>query len=402
MPNRKQTPKESDAVKIFGVVLRQGRDMNQTLATIKYDRYGSKTNQEVIICTDWTAGFHQARQTGYQQILFVDSGTVFTDWVEWCHKLDNYPHRGLIAHIVWHPGQAPWLHEQCWFMDSDLIDPLEWHPTSVTHPVPKRSEKNIHDDYTPLYIKPGAEMVSTPVKKFGQTLISAQLNKGLPIVNWNQNLRKVKHYLYADNPAQKLLWQQSQQEYLDLAENQFWILNNERITLYAGHHQISPAAGLHWILNLCQPHVTEMDVIDISRTQIDFARHLWESWDGSDYGSVVADYIKRNQLQHFELDFSDISKMERLRFRNPRYLLEYVNSKFADLVPDNFAKQWRYARENKSVRFHRANIVDWVLKNGTSGIDSAWLSNVLDYKWTLLKSTADEIEKFKEMTNAII
>ena len=231
------------------VVVRDGALINQTLASVCYDPYGSKTNQDLIICDDWIDGFEQAKKSGSRRILFMDSGTVFFNWAQWIQALERYPHRGLIGHIVWKKTQDtyPWLHPQCWYIEGDLIDATSWTNSSLSSPSPLASDQNIHDDYTPLYLKPDKdEHLSCQTSKFGQNLIAAQLSRQRPVVNWNQKMRGLKHYLYADDPSQQEIWKQSQQEYLELAENQFWILNNEIIQVLPGRRQLSPAAGLHW------------------------------------------------------------------------------------------------------------------------------------------------------------
>jgi hypothetical protein len=387
-------------VKDLLVVIRDGELLNKTLATISYDRFGSKTKQWLEICDNWTDGFDLAKQSKANAVLFVDSGTVFTDWPSWLHELNGYPHRGLIGHIVWKKDYDlyPWLHDQCWLIESDLIAELDLTQTMLSYPQPVRSEKNIHDNYTPLHLKPNQrDRCNHAASHFTQCMIAAQLSRDLPVVNWHQRLRGFKHYLYSNNPSQSKVWEHSQSEYLNLAENQFWILNNEVIKIYKGQRQLSPAAGLHWIMNICQPLTQEIDIVDISTQQTEFAQHLWTSWNGLDYGGQVIDFIQKKQLVHYELDRCDLDKIDRLKFKNLSYLRQYVNERFEELMPENFVQQWQLSRQTKTARFHVGNLIDWVINNGTSNIDAIWLSNIIDYKWTLLKSSKEDIRRFREI-----
>lgn len=382
------------------VVVRDGALINQTLASVCYDPYGSKTNQDLIICDDWIDGFEQAKKSGSRRVLFIDSGTVFFNWAQWIQALERYPHRGLIGHIVWKKTQDtyPWLHPQCWYIEGDLIDATSWTNSSLSSPSPLASDQNIHDDYTPLYLKPDKdEHLSCQTSKFGQNLIAAQLSRQRPVVNWNQKMRGLKHYLYADDPSQQEIWKQSQQEYLELAENQFWILNNEIIQVLPGRRQLSPAAGLHWIINICHPDVDEIKVVDISVQQVEFAQHLWHHWDGEDYGQQVINFIQSKKLTHYEIDRPNLDPLERLKLKNRSYLKKYVNEKFGELTGYDFKQKWQIAQQTKTVTFCVENLVRCVLDQGMLDSDSIWLSNILDYKWTMLNSTRDEIIKFKEI-----
>ena len=99
------------------VVVKAGTMLNQTLSCIKFDKFGARTNQEIFVCDTWENGFVWAKQAGHSHALFVDSGTIFVDWKKWCELLESYPHSGLIAHLIWHPGQTLYAHDQCWFAD---------------------------------------------------------------------------------------------------------------------------------------------------------------------------------------------------------------------------------------------------------------------------------------------
>ena len=103
------------------VVILNGPELNQTLAGIKFDRFGTQTQQEIFVCETWQQGFAWAQNHGHAQALFVKSGTIILDWNQWKDLLDNYPHKGLIAHLIWHPGQSLRMDDQCRFMNIDQI-----------------------------------------------------------------------------------------------------------------------------------------------------------------------------------------------------------------------------------------------------------------------------------------
>ena len=104
----------------MNIVIRKGSNLNLTLATVLYDGWGQSTGQDVIVCDDWAQGWIQTNGP----TLFIDSGTVFTDWNKWQELLGQYPHQGMIAHLIWHPSQHLCLDQQCWMIDTSQFDSI--------------------------------------------------------------------------------------------------------------------------------------------------------------------------------------------------------------------------------------------------------------------------------------
>lgn len=114
----------------------------------------------------------------------------------------------VAGHILMHPGEHPRLHNQMFVLNLREHDRLG-RPT-VHHPAPNtvnlmgayRSSENVHDDYTPLWIKPsgGVETVTNP--RFGWPMIEASFAAGIPVINLPNDLRDEKVYLYPEeDPA---------------------------------------------------------------------------------------------------------------------------------------------------------------------------------------------------------
>lgn len=387
------------------VVLKSGKNLNASLSSIEYDCYGQRTKQPVIICNDWLQGFQQAKDQKYQQALFVDSGTVFSDWHHWQTLVDSYPHQGLIAHLIWHPGQTLMLDQQCWFMDLPLFEAEDFVIKRVAHPSPMASDQHIHSDYTPLWVRPTAQATEYDVTGFGQGLIARHLSRGRGIVNWNKSARDIKWYLYPDQPELLDNLAHKMHDYVKLAENQLWVLNNEPTRLSTGTGLVTPGAGMLWMLNIVQPNIQNLQVVDISRRQIDFCQALWENWNGNDYGTFAWEFIKQNALKHFEIDQADLGALERLKLHSRSTFVSHVNNKFNDTLAahniTDFESLWHQAQKNKNPSFVVGNLVDWILQNGLCNYDSVWCSNILTYKWTLINNTLDEFEQFENIVKKV-
>lgn len=375
------------------VVVKDGPLLNQTLSCIKFDKFGARTNQEIFICDSWQNGFTWAKENGHSHALFIDSGTIFVDWGKWCELLKSYPHSGLIAHLIWPPEHHLYAHDQCWFADLSKFTVEDLCVDKVQCPTPVRSEKNLHNDYTPLWVKPGNGTVEINVDHFGQGLIARQLTTG-PVVNWNDTARDLKLFLYNGTLDTAIF-----QDYKNIAEQQLWVFNNEPVVLVKKKKLLTPGSGLSWMLNITQPETSEIQIVDISQTQIKFCKKLWQQWDGTNYGLFVWDFIEENKLKHYEVDNPALTQLDRLKLRSKSKFIEYVDSTFAASVPGNFSAAWKQARQTKKVDFCKDNFISWVINNDISEFDDIWSSNILDYKWTLMHTTVEQYAQFKQKLN---
>jgi hypothetical protein len=374
------------------VIIKRGADLNLTLATVQFGKFGEITNQEIFVCDEWIQGFAWAKQHQHSLALFVASGTVFKDWSQWQQLIDQYPHRGLVAHLIWHPGKELYINDQCWLMNIDYFEQNDFEQNDFEYSCPIRSDQNLHDDYTPLWIRPGSNKTHTTTTKFGQGIIARQMNRGQPAMNWNNAARDLKFFGNLPND----LFEQ----YNNIAENQLWVFNNEPVTVVGLPSLVTPGSGLSWMLNIINSATKQIQIVDISHVQIKFCQTLWSQWDGKNYGEFVWDFIAQHKLTHFEIDQAKLSALDRLKLKNRRRFVDYVNQTFESAVDSNFASQWQHAQQNKQVDFCNNNLITWVLNNDTDKYDHIWCSNILNYKWTLLHTTVGEYLRFQKKLNA--
>lgn len=383
----------------YAVVILAGPEINITLAGIEYDQWGQKTNHPVIVCDSWAEGFKQATDQGFKQALFVRSGTVFVNWTEWNNLLKKYPHQGLIAHLIWYPNSYPYIDDQCWFANLNNFDIDDLNSNTVTSYNPIRSDKNLHDDYTPLWIKADSTTTTYPVTQFGQGLIAKQLNNKRIVSNWTNQSRDLKFFCYSGTDVKAKI-QTVFGEYLTLAEQQLWVFNNENFSISDQSTLVTPGSGLHWMFNVIQDSMHHIKIVDISRTQVEFCNALWKYWNGDDYGLFSYNFIKDNGLEHYEIDQANLSSVERLMLKKPSRFIEYVNDKFKQMTIkyniENFQDKWKSATQNKQLTIINNNLVHWILAHPEEK-NNLWVSNILDYKWTKLNTSASDYEKFKNL-----
>lgn len=385
---------------MYAIVILKGKFFNFTYASVRFDRYGKQTKYPIIVCDDWKSGFDQAKKQSYDQVLFCDSGTVFKDINDFLKQIDNYPHQGLIGHII-DPLTKEFfsLHPQCFLLNTskfslDCFDDGQMETYDII-----RSNKNIHDDYTPLWIRAGKNKIKINQTQFGQKLIATHLNNNLIVSNWHQKLRDNKIYLYREEVYDS--WMDLQQEYINIAEQQLWITNNEKLSFESSKHLISPASGLFWIMSAVIKSIDTITLVDISKSQVELARLLIDEWNGVNYGEFVLDFVRHKKLKHLQFD-KPLTELELLQLQKREHFCNHVNSlfhqqlKFCGITLADFQKKWNNIKKNIPINIINDNIISQVNSNNIvlTVHSTIWMSNILDYKYTWLKSSVDEIESF--------
>lgn len=316
------------------VILLCGEHDNLTLSSIFFDRWGSSTHQQVTECNSWQEGVKQA---GDGLLVFVRSGCIFSDWFEFRDTIKNYPHKGIIAHLTRGKG----FDDQCLVVDSSLLHLIDLNTSTFTVPTQKESEQNIHHDYTPLW----------------RILEDNQL-----VVNFNQNLRGIKQFVgYNHTPEIKFT------DYITLAENQLWVLNNEPIQLIDAKYILMPGSGLYWIKQAAYTN-SKIKILDISNSQVSFCKHILDHWDGHDYAGFAKQFIDDNNIKHYQ-----------------------PQEQFVDDLPQDFHVHWQ--ARTSSVSVHQGDIIHHMLSEDTN-YDYVWCSNITNYKWGYLHHTKQEFKQF--------
>lgn len=190
--------------------------------------------------------------------------------------------------------------------------------TTTVLPVVIRTEKNIHDDYTPLEIFSLGETkdYEGPLKE-GWNIISEFLKKGKQIGNFPPEIRKHKWHIYPDKEelerylagdTEVEITDYNQKVYLDLtsfdyATNGVYVYNTDSMetkyvklekeevldTVYAVASGWKPIALLEaatW------NDKTRMVYLDYSESALNFKKWLIENWDGKNYNDTINYYIE--------------------------------------------------------------------------------------------------------------
>ena len=192
------------------------------------------------------------------------------------------------------------LHKQCLLVnlnyykkfDKPVYGDKNSKETQVTKA--KRHIHNIHDDYTPLSLKPTDDtLICTPLVN-GWNFINKSLENGLTVYNFHPKIREQKQYVYPNKSAAELNHQLSwinniisyaptcvffwnTETYKDL---KYIKLNKPIDKLYS----VAAAFKPNFILNhFGFTEDTEIIFYDYSKQALAFKKLLLTEWDGTDY-----------------------------------------------------------------------------------------------------------------------
>jgi len=332
---------------------------------------------------------------------------IVDDIVEHCKRNDS----PLAGHILNFNGHYQ-LHSQFFCINVDLYKEwgmgLEPDPTVnsfVTVPI-ERSADNVHDNYTPWWIKPGGKEVVTITcpDGFASRYITWLIRKGHKIVNVPQEIRQNKIYSYVDHnhedircfvkdPAhncndsganQFLSYARKNLEGLDLG---FYPINTEPVTNVNQSVSVNVFAGVCGGIKPaiitsqpCFAADTKVVLFDISSMAIEWQRWLRQHWDG--YRSSLESVFESFKNQYPQALPQYFGYMGILG--NFDWVLQNTCSE------QEFVSKWqhwltldvKYCKINMLEQTSQQDLIDTVSQLGTNVY--IWTSNLFFMDWQVL------------------
>jgi hypothetical protein len=109
----------------------------------------------------------------------------------------------LTGHIMDRGGYF-YLHDQCLLVNRRAWEKLGKPPLGLPEknrklvPLPERSPGNVHDNYTPLWLKPtGRDLPIEAAYGYNWHAIAMSLKAGIEVTNWPEAMRRFKRHCYA-------------------------------------------------------------------------------------------------------------------------------------------------------------------------------------------------------------
>jgi hypothetical protein len=281
-------------------------------------------------------------------LLIVPSGTLFLNPTLTAKGLHEFVKQEpvLAGHIIDHSKKNNalqsffGLHEQCVMLSKTLINDIvndnfqiteSFDYTDQSWPIIERSNENMHDDYTPLWIKKSTTDVVNISKTNSEfclfhDLIKFAINKNYTIHNLPNNLRNSRAYSYqltkpselealVDKPLSEINKLanvvQGHKEFLVKwksllnAEQGFWAYNTESVSaenvnvdcfvtvasgiipwVYLSNFKLSPGSNIYFI--------------DVNSHCLEFQKYFFENINNfNDYDSLVNTFATKNNLSKF-------------------------------------------------------------------------------------------------------
>lgn len=297
-----------DHVSRFNLLLRNAYEMNFELAVV------------------WFEGSWPLNSDFEDELLNVyDNVWGKTGWLAAGHILTRRPFE-----------DAPRLHQQC-----IVINLQEWNSVGqpdmlmdwdYDFPMYTQSDEHIHDDYTPMFLKPesGVFPKGQLNVEYGdlQTIVPIALSKGLMLHNLPYSVREHKYCCYPEDDVEDtekwLLdfdWDKQDEEILSeystnivpedkvelyglkvMRSYVMFITNTESIPDFEEQEfevMTAPCSGLHQFKHMTNSRNTLKRVIwtDFSEAGMWWTKNLLENWDGKDFHAFYlkySPYLKKN------------------------------------------------------------------------------------------------------------
>lgn len=289
----------------------------------------------------------QAREAKKKYLLYVELGNL-VDWADGITEkiskmLDD--NTKFIGHILQHNNGSFYIHPQfClfdvkWALNNRITEFSQ--PNNIKHVsyVYNRSNKNFHDNYTPISVTPTQEKRNYKkgqgrglniLNKIAETNVNAKV--------WPKEIRDIKKFVYptvkdevAKHKAKFIQEMDTARAYVGNTED-IQSKKYQRIVDLQPQKVFTPASGLNTFLLGYYAKAKHVTAYDISLTSMDMIEQYIANWDGTNYKEFFFDVINPSKIG------SSLYKGTGKHLDNSQKLLESLG--------DDWIQWWK---ENKNI-----------------------------------------------------
>jgi hypothetical protein len=242
----------------------------------------------------------------YSHAVVLSTGTEFINGDEFFHETEKLVYGDkdffIMGHLADRDDGYYELHEQCYIIDLQKLKRLGFpkmgdfsYYDKHTQIAPIRSEDNVHDDYTPLWIKPGDTDKTYKHKWHGWNIIWVALKNNLPLLVFPEEFRNNKKFYYPNYetsfiPASSYLYGKQS----IASQTLFYPHNTEEmyeINFNGPIRQlVIQASGLQWIDYLTKYGYDENTVVrfvDYNLFAVETMMAIVKRWNGLNYDQFI-------------------------------------------------------------------------------------------------------------------
>ena len=246
----------------------------------------------------------------YSHAVVLSTGTEFINGDEFFHEVEKEVYSGkeffIWGHIPDRDDGYYELHEQCYIINlktykelgCPFVGKFEYY-SPHTQIAPRRSEENIHDDYTPIWVTSGDIERQYKHKWHGWNILSVAFANNKFVKPFADRFRKNKRYYYPNyEPAflNACTYLYGKNEIA--AQALFYPYNTEEISEINSsgpiRQLIIQASGLQFVDYLIKHGYDENTVVrfvDYNLFALDCMNAITQNWDGKDYIDFITKHI---------------------------------------------------------------------------------------------------------------
>ena len=238
----------------------------------------------------------------YTHAVVFSTGTEFINGDEFFNTIQSLITQDFfIAGHVLDRGDAYYeLHHQCYLINLITYKQLgcpevgqqELGSTHV-ETTPVRSEDNLHDHYTPLWVKNGNALQEYAHKAHGWNILRTAFNNNQPVIIFDDSVRNNKKHFYPENPKEfykHLTWAYKRQAY---CANEFVHLESTDTSVPTGSYQqfFVPASGTAWTSMIDTQSPVKVVVYDYNAAALGYWKEHVPKLDNVSYQFVLVDIL---------------------------------------------------------------------------------------------------------------
>ena len=248
----------------------------------------------------------------YNYAVVMSPGTEYINGLDFFNELEKLIQKDffIAGHFLDRKDAYYELHHQCYVINLKDYADLDYPCIGITSPgsqhhqrSPVRSLENIHDDYTPIWIKPGETFKKYNHKCHGWNIISKGLKLSKSFVVFDDSIRNNKKHYYPESKQdfeEKIAWLYLRQnfcanEYIHYQNTE--LSNNIRDTY---DQIIIPASGTLYLDLIDKGTVI---FYDYNQRSLDYWEKACPRKDGISYKFVYTDLLIDDKLlENIEYD----------------------------------------------------------------------------------------------------